>query len=98
MSRSARVGKAPPEQTSTIQEIRRQRQERHDVQRWAEVSLWPVVRDDFLRWYADRKPEVPERDSATQPDPKWLLFASFYRETGGDYYSPNPEEPSGPSN
>lgn len=72
----------------TLQEIHRRRQERHNVQRWAEVSLWPAVRDDFLRWYTDRLPDIPERDSATQPDPKWLLFHEFYRETGGTYVSP----------
>lgn len=69
----------------TLEEVRRQRQEHHDVQRWAEVSLWPKVRGDFLRWFEDRKPVIPERDNARQPDPKWLLFNEFFRETGGDY-------------
>jgi hypothetical protein len=79
----------PPEDTAqTIEEIRRARQERHDVYRWAEISVWPAIRSDFLRWFDDRKPVIPERDSATQPDPKYLLLMKFYRETGGDYRGP----------
>lgn len=69
----------------TLEEVRRQRQEHHDVVRWAEVSLWPKVRAHFLRWYEDRKPPIPERDNIRQPDPKNLLFMEFFRETGGDY-------------
>lgn len=59
----------------------------NEVERWAEISLWPSVRGDFLLWYAEvGEPEVPKRDHASQPDPRWLLFHQFFRETGGDYW------------
>jgi hypothetical protein len=58
-----------------------------EIQRWAEVSLWPTARQDFLLWVYYVKPEVPARRSATAPDPHWDLFAQFHRQTGGDFWA-----------
>lgn len=54
--------------------------------RWAETSLWPSIRGDFLLWYDHVQPTVPPREDDTQSDPRWVLFHDFMRQTGGDFH------------